>query len=277
MRLISLTLLAAAALSAQPSNPFAYLPAEGRLLSMQWRRVLDSPLRDAVRKEIPADLLPLVSSVNFIEGIQRVAVARDNGRDVVVLSGRFDLDRITAQASEDDGVSTYWRGARFLAPAGARETDSQIALVNPGIVIIGPGDLLKAAIGRSLSKRVPMQPPAYDLWLRAPDSTFGLLVGDPVRVEAVVTAESSGKAKVIVENAMLQNMTAVQNDREVVLTTNIPRARFVERAGNWRASLESLHTAQTPPAPVVPHGPQKIRIYGLEGGPREIDLPAPKP
>jgi len=268
--------LAAAALAAQPSNPFAYLPAEGRLLSMEWRRVLDSPLRDAVRKEIPADLLPLVSSVNFIEGIQRVAVARENGRDIVVLGGKFDLDRITAQASEDGGVSTYWRGARFLTPAGGKQTDSQIALVNPGIIIIGPGDLLKAAIGRSLSKRVPMQPPAYDLWLRSPDSTFGLLLGDPVRVEAVVTAESTEKAKVIFDNAILQNMIAVQNGREVVLTKNVPRVQFLQRAGNWRATLENLQSA-LPPAPAVPQGPQKIRIYGLEGGTREIDLPAPKP
>lgn len=277
MRLISLTLLAAAAISAQPSNPFAYLPSEGRLLAMQWRRVLDSPLREAVRKEIPADLLPLVSSVNFIEGIQQVAVARDSGRDIVVLSGKFDLDRITAQASEDGGVSTYWRGARFLAPANAKETDSQIALVNPAIVVIGPGDLLKAAITRSLSKRVPMQPPAYDLWLRAPASTFGLLLGEPVRIEAIVTAESPEKAKVIFDNATLQNMIAVQNGREVVLTNNIPREQFVQRAGNWRASLENLHTAQLPSTPPAPQGPQKIRIYGLEGGTREIDLPAPKP
>lgn len=276
MRLATLLLLCAGALSAQPNNPFAYVPSEGRLLSMEWRRVLDSPIREAVRKEIPADLLPLVSSVNFIEGIQRIAVAQDKGRDFIVLAGKFDTERIAAQAAEDGGVSSYWRGARFLSPAGTKDSDSQIALVNPSIVLLGPGDLLKSAIARSLSKRPPMQAPAYDLWIRSAASTFGLLVAEPVRVEAIVTASSIEKAKEMFENAKLQNMIAVQNEREVVMTGAIPRVQFVQRAGNWRASLENLQAA-VPPLRAEPQGPQIIRIYGLEGGVREVPLPKAQP
>jgi hypothetical protein len=256
--------------SAQPANPYAYAPSEGRLLSMEWRKVLDSNLRDAVRKEIPPDMLSLVSSVNFIEGIQRVVVAEDAGREFIVLGGRFDLEQITSQAAEDGGVISTFRGARFLAPTGAKEADTQIALVNPNLVLLGPADLLKAAIGRSLSKRAPIQPPSYDLWLRSATSTFGILLGDEVRIEAVVQAPSVEKAKELTSAAKLQELVAVQNDNEVVLTTSLHPYRFYQNAGNWRVSMENLHLA---PKPAEPTGPQRIKIIGLEGGPKEIDLP----
>jgi hypothetical protein len=257
-------------LSAQPANPYAYAPHEGRLLSMEWRKVLDSNLREAVRKEIPPDMLPLVSSVNFIEGIQRVVVAEDAGREFIVLGGRFDLEQITGQATEDGGVVNTFRGAKFLAPTGAKDTDTQIALVNSNLVLLGPADLLKTAIIRSLSKRAALQPPSYDLWLRSPTATFGILLGDEVRLEAVVQAASVEKAKELTSAAKLQDLVAVQNDNEVVLTTSLHPYRFYQNAGNWRVSIENLHLA---PKPVEPAGPQRVKIIGLEGGTKEIDLP----
>jgi hypothetical protein len=62
----------------------------------------------------------------------------------------------------------------------------------------------------------------------------------------------------------------VQNDNEVVLTTSLHPYRFYQNAGNWRVSIENLHLA---PKPVEPAGPQRVKIIGLEGGTKEIDLP----
>ncbi|HYZ87516.1 MAG TPA: hypothetical protein VE621_24080 [Bryobacteraceae bacterium] len=261
------------AASAMAQTPFGFVPDNGRLLFMEWRRVLDSPYREAIRKEIPTDLLPFVSSINFIAGIQRVLVAEENGRNYVVLAGKFDLDRIKDQATEDGGQTTIFRGARFLAPADSSDTDSQIALVSPSIVLLGPGDLLKRAITLSQSKRAPMLQPGYDFWLRFVKSTFGILLdGESLRLEAVVQADTADKARELTENARLQNMIAVQNDLEVVLSAALSREKFMERAGNWRVSLENLHS-YVPPRPPEPVGPQKVRIIGLDGGTKEFDLP----
>ena len=70
-------------------------PDSPQIVAMEWKRVLDSPLSAAVRREIPPAAAPVLASVNFIEGISHAVWTPG----LVVLEGSFDLERLKDMAA----------------------------------------------------------------------------------------------------------------------------------------------------------------------------------
>ncbi|HUS05393.1 MAG TPA: hypothetical protein VMZ52_03810, partial [Bryobacteraceae bacterium] len=75
-RLAFLVLAVAATSSAERLNPWSFVaPESSMVIAMEWRKVLDSEYREAVRREVPPSVSPYLNGINFIEGIDRVMVA----------------------------------------------------------------------------------------------------------------------------------------------------------------------------------------------------------
>jgi hypothetical protein len=90
----------------------------------------------------------------------------------------------------------------------------------------------------------------------------------------VIAAHSDDDAETLVANALLENLVATRTGKEVHLSARGNAQQFERRLGQWRITIEQLSAERRAPEPV---GPQKIRIYGLDGGTKEIPFPAPPP
>ena len=249
---------------------------------MEWRKVLDSPYREMIRKEIPAATLQLLGGINFIEGIDQVLVAGNGKTALLILSGKFDLAVLKDMALTDGGTVKPYKNAQLLLSPDT-DADTQIALVNESLVLIGDRESLATAIDRSGPKR-PSRSAGRDLWLftksPSPEITsleFGLSIKDGIQLDANINAISSDYAQRLVETAQLHELGAAQNGTAVRIRAKLDKERFERASGQWRISLEQMR----PPAVIkkaeeAPTGPQKIRIIGLDEGPKEILLPPPK-
>ncbi|MEO8125766.1 MAG: hypothetical protein ABJF23_28945 [Bryobacteraceae bacterium] len=280
MRTLLLTLLGVASVSAQTSA-WNYVPPDTTsITAMEWRKVLDSPYREAIRQEVPPATLQLLGGINFIEGIDRVVVAGSGPSALLILSGKFDLGSLKEMAEADGGnVKTYRNTQLLVSPEVGAET--QIALVNESLILIGNVEVLTAAIDHAGGPRRPVRSGAADLWLYSkspsPEITsfeFGLTMKDGLQLEANMQTISNDYAQRLTENAHLHQLGAEQNGTSVRIGAHLDRAQLERGVGKWRESLEQLR----PPEVVMaekqeePKGPLKVRIIGLDEGPREILL-----
>lgn len=235
------------------------------VVAMEWKRVLESPLSASIRREIPPTAIPALSGINFIEGIERAIWTPG----LIVLEGSFDLERLKEMAVGDGGVVKAYKKAELIGPPG--QEGAQLGLVGPTLVLLGSTDKLKAAIDRS-EKATNTGPGDYDLWTRTSGSEFqrhdfGIQLSSDVRVTSKLRYASDTSARAAVENASTFGMSGTNSGMEASLSGRFSREEFTKR--QWRTALETLPTtAQTPP----PRKPDVIRIYGLEGGVKEIPL-----
>src|SRR5215213_7732059 len=89
-----------------------YVPQDTTsITAMEWRKVLDSPYREMIRKEIPTGTLQLLGGINFIEGIDRVVVAGSGKSALLILSGKFELSTLKEMAVSDGGTVKAYKGA----------------------------------------------------------------------------------------------------------------------------------------------------------------------
>jgi hypothetical protein len=229
-------------------------PDAQQVVAMEWKRVLESPLSASIRREIPPSAIPALSGINFIEGIERAIWTPG----LVVLEGSFDLERLKDMALGDGGVVKAYKKAE------------QLGLVGPTLVLLGPTNKLKAAIDRS-EKATNTGPGDYDLWIRTTGAEFqrhdfGIQLSSDVRVTSKLRCTSDTSARAAVENGSTFGMSGTNSGMEASLSGRFSREEFTKR--QWRTALESLPTtSQTPP-----RKPDVIRIYGLEGGVKEIPL-----
>ncbi len=258
-----------------------YVPRDTTsITAMEWRKVLDSPYREMIRQEIPAATLQLLDGINFIEGIDRVVVAGTGKSALLILSGKFDLGSLKDMAVSDGGTVKPYKNAQLLLSPDA-DADTQIALVNESIVLIGNLESLTAAIDRGNSPNRPARSGSFDLWLflKSPSPeiaslAFGLTIKDGIQLDANINAISDDYARRLKENAHLHQLGAEQNGTSVRISAKLDKDQFERGLGQWRVSLEQLRA----PEPVAqkmeePKGPLKIRIFGLDEGTREILLP----
>src|ERR1700692_1322317 len=92
-----------------------YVPQEATsITAMEWRKVLDSPYREMIRKEIPAATLQLLGGINFIEGIDRVVVAGTGKSALLILSGKFELAVLKEMAVSDGGTVKPYKNSQLL-------------------------------------------------------------------------------------------------------------------------------------------------------------------
>jgi hypothetical protein len=263
-----------------------YVPQDATsITAMEWRKVLDSPYREMIRKEIPAATLQLLAGINFIEGIDRVVVAGTGKSALLILSGKFDLAVLKDMAVSDGGTVKPYKNSQLLLSPEA-DADTQIALVNEGILLIGNQESLTGAIDRAGGPKRATRSAGYDLWLfnKSPSPEissleFGLTIKDGIQLNANINTTSEDYAMKLAENARLHELGSERNGAAVRIGAKLDKDQFERGSGQWRVSLEQLRASEPvrkAEKPEEPKGPQKIRIYGLDGGPREILLPPPK-
>jgi hypothetical protein len=297
MKCVLIALLAVASARAQ-SNPWNYVPADATsITAFEWRRVLDSPQRELVRREIPPAASQLMNGINFIEGIDRVIVAQTGNSTLLILNGKFEPGQLRDMALSDGGSVKAYRNAELLVASNSTEGGTQIALVGEEIVLLGDREALVASIDRAGSGKHAASAGQYDLWLEekpaSPDITsveFALLLKDGVQLIATVHARSPEAAKAVLSNSASLGLNVSESGNDVRLSALFPPAQFEQRAGQWRIAIEQLASTRAErilptaspgiaPPPVEkpiekPDGPRKVKIIGLEEGEREIDLNA---
>ena len=247
-----------------------FAPDSPQIVAMEWKRVLDSPLSAPVRREIPPAAAPVLASVNFIEGISHAVWTPD----LVVLEGSFDLERLKDMAGADGGSVKRYRNTELLAPAEGEGT--YVGLVSSSVVLLGSEASVKAAVDRS-EKQKSAGPTGYDLWVRTsgPDFAkheFQVQIDEGIRLKSTIRYTSDELARTAVQNASAYGLTGSQTGSEAAFTGRLSREEFAKR--QWRSAIEDLPkglVSNTQPEAPSSH-PGVIRIYGLEGGVKEIPI-----
>jgi hypothetical protein len=261
-----------------------YVPQDTTsITAMEWRKVLDSPYREMIRKEIPPATLQLLGGINFIEGIDRVIVAGAAKSALLILIGKFELSTLKDMAVSDGGTVKPYKGTQLLLSSDA-EVDTQIALVSEGIILIGNQDSLMTAIDHAAGPKRTVRSAGYDLWLfsKSPSPEiasleFGLAIRDGIQLDANINTISDDYATRLTENAHLHELGAERKGTAVRIGAKLDKDHFERGSGQWRVSLEQLRAPEPARAEEEPKGPQKVKIIGLDDGPREILLPPMKP
>lgn len=264
-----------------------YVPPDpAALIVMEWRRVLDSPNRELFRKEVPPAALQLLGGVNFIEGIEHAVIAGTGDSALILLGGNFDPAALRAAAVADGGIVKMYREAQILQPADPDQAETLIALIGRNVVLIGKKDVVLAALDAAQLMKVQPRGTVYDLWVysKAPSpdvltSEFGMvhLKDGGIRVDSLVRMRTPAAAERAARNARAYDLIATQTGNDVKITGSFAPELFSRRLGLWRASLDQLVAPEPEPEP-APTGPQKVRIYGLDGGTKEVTFPpAPPP
>jgi hypothetical protein len=231
-----------------------------QVVAMEWKRVLESPLSAAVRREIPPPAASALGSINFIEGIERVVWTPE----LLVLEGDFDLQRLKDMAVADGGVVRTYKKAELLSPSG--DEGARVALVSASLLLLGTEDVVKAAIDLAQISKAP-GPSGYDLWVRTtgPDllrHEFSLRIGGDVDIASRLRYRSQESAREAVDRASAFGMTGSQDGAEAALSAHVSRESFTKR--HWRVAIETVRQPSSKPG--------VIRIYGLDEGVREIPL-----
>ncbi len=291
MRCTLIALLAAGCAWPQ-ANPWNYVPLDATsVVAFEWKRVLDSPQRELVRREIPAAAAQLMSGINFIEGIERVIVAQTANSTLLILNGKFEPGRLRDMAISDSGSVKAYKNAELLVASSSTEGGTQIALVGDEIVLLGDRDALMTSLDRPGATKHAANAGQYDLWLEEKLANasissieFALLLKDGVQLTATVHTASPAAAHAVAGNASSLGLNISELGNDVHLGALFPAAQFEQRAGRWRTSIEQLASVKMErldPAPSAERRPpahdrpRKVKILGLEEGEKEIDLDAP--
>ena len=144
------------------------------------------------------------------------------------------------------------------------------------MVLLGSEVNVKAAIDRS-EKQKSAGPTGYDLWVRTsgPDFAkheFQVQIDEGIRLKSTIRYTSENSARTAVENASPFGLTGSQTGSEAAFTGHLSREEFTKR--QWRSAIEDLPKGVVSTAqPEAPSShPGVIRIYGLEGGVKEIPI-----
>jgi hypothetical protein len=242
-------------------------PDAPEVVAMDWKRVLESPLSAAIRREIPATAAPVLASVNFIEGISHAVWTPG----LVVLEGAFDLERLKDMATADGGTVKQYKKAELLAPA--EDGGTHVGLVSSSVVLLGVEENVKAAIDRA-EKLKSVGPTGYDLWIRTSGPgfqkhEFRIDMAEDVRINSKLRHTSEDAARAAVENASVFRLTGTRNGVDTSISGRFSRDEFAKQ--QWRSVIESLPSSTASSGKPTSH-PGVIRIHGLEGGVKEIPL-----
>jgi hypothetical protein len=222
-----------------------------------------------------------------------------------VVSGSFPAATVAAQAASFGMRPADYDGVRMWIAPTAR--GRSVAQVNDTLLLIGFRDTLEAAIDRSLVTTERQSSPllargahlaaAYDLWISAaslPDPLVSVFI--PVELETrdfdggvsvrrglvldarydMATPEDAElsadyfREAVTGFHALLRGMNVIEDGNSVRLKLQVAPQ---ELAHHLRPR-EPEPAKPVAVAPKDPAKPQSVRIFGLDGGPREFPLPS---
>jgi len=297
------TLLLAAALLHAESHPSWWTYAEPEataLVGIHWETLRDSPFAPAVGAAL-ADFpsLPLLWESRQILLSSPPALA--------ILSGSFPVEALRKQALGKGLKPANYRGIELFLAAGP-DTLS-LAQLTEQLLLLGSRKTLERAIDRGLAEtgrryspllaRAARLAPDYDLWVVAsqlPDelaSQFvpleieaggfdgGVALRDGLQMGASLDAGSPGRAAALAEDLRrkIPSWPAVARGTEVkaeaasvLLTLEVTREQLAAALKSPQEPQPAAAESKKMQEPAPP-GPQVIRIFGLDEGPREIVLP----
>jgi hypothetical protein len=234
---------------------------------------------------------------------------------LAMLSGNFPSATLHDQATAKGLKPAAYRGIALWITPG--KNTLSVAQMSEQLILLGSRKTIEAAIDRNQAETGPSRKyspllaraarfaQADDLWVvsnRLPDplaSLFvpleteargfegGVSVRDGVQLEASLDAGSEDAAAVIAEDLrqkfpglpeIARSMKVVAEADRVLLSLELSRAELFAGIRPSEAPVPSPATPLIHPAePAKPAGPQIIRIFGLDEGPREIVLAPVKP
>jgi hypothetical protein len=304
------TLILAASLLRAESHPSWWTLAEPEataLVGIQWQNLRDSPFAAAIRAGLP-DFpdLPLI-----FESRQILLSSPDT---LAILSGNFPVETLHREASAKGLNPSSYRGIElFLSPG---KTTLSIAQLTDQVLLVGLRKTLERAIDRSLAERGRRYSPLLsraarvaqgnDLWVIAtqlPDPLAnqfvpleieavgfegGISLRDGLQMGASIDAGSANFASAVAENLRrsLPGMPAIARTMQIkVEQDSVLLSLYVTQDQLEAAMLPGEAPKPVATQPLItkpveepePEGPQVIRIFGLDDGPREIPLPPRKP
>jgi len=158
----------AVAVAQERPPEFRYVPVDASVVGFaDVRGLMDSDLRDRLRglesESQSKDRLEFQerTGINIENDIDRVVAGlvpngSDQPRGIIVLTGRFDVDRLEALALENGGTVSDYEGRRLIAMSrelGSRaESDAEetpeltMAFVEPDILALGSDEILRQVL-----------------------------------------------------------------------------------------------------------------------------------
>lgn len=283
------------------------------IVGIEWQSLKDTPFGAPVAAELGSSIglpeLPCLLNAREILIASPALLAMITG-NFSALTLRAEAAKLGMRAANYHGVNVWTPGAK----SGAATATLSIAQLSDQLLLAGARTTLEAAIDRSFAERRHYSPllaraaryAQADLFVVAdklPDplaSIFVPIEGETrgfdgyvslatgLSVEASLDAGSEDNAATIAESVrqsipslpdVAQSLTVKVNAREVFLSLELDSSEFTGALRSVPAVAAPQPAAAAPKAAEEPKpaGPQIIRIYGLDDGPREIVLPPVKP
>ncbi len=186
---------ASAAVSGADSDVWQYThPQAKALIGVDWQGASRSHLGLLLATELKKLGLKPVQEMNILDDLDSVLISSPGKPDpkskqeppvIIAAKGRFNIARVKASMAEGYSSSRF-RGVEMLVPPRSKHSDMQVAVVNPGLLLIGDRMSLRALLTRGpgehaggMYDRARKLSAANDIWavLDIPPST---LLGDGV-------------------------------------------------------------------------------------------------
>ncbi len=277
-------------------------PEATALVGIQWDHLRSSPFAGAIEGELSGQGGLGFPDLDCLKDARQILIS--SPALVAMAAGDFPEATVRDQAVQKGWKREVYREVEIWVTPG-RDTLS-IARMSDQLVLLGHVADLKDAIDRSLLEEADRQYSPLlargaryaqdDLWVvasRLPDPLAGLFVPIDAETEgfegtvslqgglslgAALTASSEEAATQLAETLkkMVLSLPPVARGIQVAtdqnsVTLSLAMSEQQLDAG-LRTSTPVVAKAEPKPEPVVPKpaGPQVIRIFGLDGGPREI-------
>jgi hypothetical protein len=281
-------------------------PDATALVGIHWERLRSSPFADAIAGELSGEGSLGFPDLDCVKEARQILIS-SSPTVLAVASGNFPAAIVREQAIRKGLKRMVYREVEIWVTPG-RDTLS-LARLSDGLTLLGRVKNLQDAIDRSVLEDAersytPLLARAArysqdDLWVvadRLPDPLAdrfvpidaeaegfegGVSLQGGLRLGAVLTASSEEAAAQLAESLkqMVLSLPPLARGIQVGLDqNNVTLAVAVSEElllaglkGNGEAPVALTATAPKPEPP-KPAGPQVIRIFGLESGPREIVL-----
>lgn len=277
------------------------------IVGIQWKTVRSSPFAEAISDQLASSIglprLPLLADARDILIVSPPLL--------VLINGNFNSVTLHTQTAKLGMKQASYQGVALWIPADTSTLG--IAQLNDQLLLAGSRAALQSAIDRSQSERRHYSPllaraaryAEADLWVVAdklPDPLASIFV--PLDVpdgsggfEGYATLRNGLTISASLDAGSEENAEAMAQDLQESAPSLPPIAQALEAKVDGRNVFFSLSveiadsiepSAAVPPQPAAqpapppkpepaPTGPQVIRIFGLDDGPREIKLPPAKP
>lgn len=276
------------------------------IVGIAWQNLKSSPFADAVSEELSSSVgLPALPA---IADARQILIAAPP--ILAMITGSFDSVALRAQATKLAMKPSVYQGVSLWISSDPSVLS--IALLNDQLLLAGSRNALQAAIDRSQAERrhyCPLLARAAryaeaDLWVVAdklPDPLASIFVpidvpADSGGFEGYATVHNGLTVEASLDAGSEENAAAVAANLRESASSLPPVAQGLEARLEGRTVFFSLAVdaadlaaglrsapIQPPPQPVAPvpapkpaaepAGPQVIKIFGLEDGPREIVMP----